>query len=88
MLLVFLCHLLNLINVLLEAEVLESLDDVFCRNRLFCLFFGDLVGLRGDERDEFDAAFDEEVAGVLSEGKVVGEDFLNYLLDRRCGEGF
>ena len=50
---------------------------------------GDVVGFRGYEGDEFDAAVYEEVAGVFAEGDgLVGgggvEDFIDYLLDGGC----
>ena len=66
------------------------------RDRLLRLALCDVVGFGGDERDEFDAAVDEEVAGVAGEGDGGfrrgggggrGEDFGNYLLDGRYEEG-
>ena len=56
---------------------------MFCRDRLFGFFFCDLVGFGGDEGDEFDAALDEEVAGVFGEGDTRGggEDLGYYFLD-------
>ena len=64
-------------------------------DRLLRLALRNLVCLGGDEGDEFDAAVDEEVAGVAGEGDGgfrrgggggCGEDFRDYLLDGRCKE--
>jgi hypothetical protein len=68
----YLLHLLVLLrgfndscDVVREAELLESLCDVVASNGLLGLLFGDLVGLGGDEGDEFNAALDQQVAGLL-----------------------
>ena len=58
---------------------------MLCRNRLFSFTLRNLVGFGGDEGDEFDAAVDEQVAGVSREGDagfgiVGGENFGDYLL--------
>ena len=55
-------------NVLGEAELLERLGDVIAGNRLLSLLLRDLVGLGRHERDELDAAVDEEVSRFLREG--------------------
>lgn len=44
MFLMLLGDVLDLIDVLLEAQVLESADDVFCRDCLFSLALGNVVG--------------------------------------------
>lgn len=69
-------------------------------NRLLRILFRDLVGFARQHSDEFDAAFDEEVAGFFGEGHggllgfgrggggggVGGEDFGDDFLDRRLDE--
>lgn len=42
----FLGDVLDLINIFLEAQVLERADDVFGRDGLFSLALGNVVGLR------------------------------------------
>ena len=56
---------------------------MFCSYGLLGFFFGDLVGFRGDEGYELDAAVDEEVPGVFAEGEagLVAEDFGDDFLD-------
>jgi hypothetical protein len=41
---------------------------VITGNCLFGLFFGNLIGLGGDEGDEFHAALYEEISGLLCKG--------------------
>lgn len=73
-------------DVLGEAELLQGLGDVVAGDGLLGLLLRDLVGLGRDERDELDAALDQQVAGLLGEGDAVGgrEDLGDDLLDRRC----
>ena len=49
-------------NVVAKIQFLQGSLDVFARYGLFGVFFGDLVGLGGDEGDELYAAFNEEIA--------------------------
>jgi hypothetical protein len=58
MFLMLLRHILDLVDVLLEAEVPKGSDDMFSRDSLFRFALGNLVGLRGNKSDEFDAAVD------------------------------
>ena len=81
-------------DVVAKVELLERSLDVLAGNRLLRVLFGDLVGLGGDEGDELDAALDQQVAGFLGEGHGLrifvggfgGENFVDDLLDRGCGE--
>jgi len=54
---------------------------MFCGNGLLGFLLGDLVGFRGDESDELDATFYEEITSIFCKGEVVGEDLLDDFLD-------
>jgi len=43
---------------------------MFARDGLFGILFGDLIRLRTDKSNEFDAAVDEEVARFFREGNA------------------
>jgi hypothetical protein len=60
---------------------------MFAGDCLFGVLFGDFVGFGGDEGDEFDAAFDQQVARVFGKrhARLAGEDILDNLLDSRWG---
>ena len=77
----------HLLHVLGEAELAQGLVDVVRRDGLLGLPFRDLVGLGRDERDELDAAVDQQVARVLAEDEpgLVAQDLRDDLLDGRCG---
>lgn len=70
-------------DVIREPELLESLGDVVACDGLLCLFFGDLVCLGGDECDELDTAFDQQIASFFGEsdtllcGQNLGDNLLN-----------
>lgn len=49
----------NIMDVVSEAEIAQSALDVFACNGLLGFLLADIVGFRGDERDELDAAFHE-----------------------------
>jgi len=70
-------------HIIGEAKLLECFGDVVAGNRLLGLLFGDLVGFGGDEGDEFDTAFYEEIASFLGEAAAAGrwENFCDDFLD-------
>ena len=70
-------------DVVHEPELAQRLLDVFCGDGLLGLFLRYLVCFGRDERDELDAALDEQVAGVFGEGLACagGEDFGDDFLD-------
>ena len=88
-------HRHDFLHILPETQLLERFRDVFARDRLLGVLLGDLVGFGGDHGDELDAALDQQVAGFLGEGHGLrvfvggfgGENFVDDLLDRGCGEG-
>lgn len=61
---------------------------MLARDGLLALFLGDFVSLGGDERDELDAALDEQVACVFVEGDALAgrQDLRDDFLDRGFGE--
>lgn len=65
--LVFCCRLEHCRDIFREAEVFQGLGDMVAGDRLFCLLLRDLVCLRGDEGDELDAAFNEQISSLLRE---------------------
>ena len=69
-----------LFHVLWEAEVPQSLLDVLYGYRLLRFFLGYIIRFRGNQGYEFDAAVDEQVAGVAGKGNVWRrtEDFVDY----------
>jgi hypothetical protein len=73
-------------NVVAKIQFLQGSLDVFACYGLFGVFFGDLVGLGGDEGDELNAAFYQEVARIFGKchARLAGEDVLDDLLDGRC----
>lgn len=75
-------------DVLGETELLQRLGDVIAGDGLLGLLLGDLVRLGRDERDELDAALDQQVPCLLGERDAVGgrEDLGDDLLDRRLGQ--
>lgn len=62
-------------DVIGETEIAQRSFDVLAGYGLLRFLFADVVGFRGDQRDELDAAFHEQVSGVLGES-----------LAGRCGE--
>lgn len=86
LLLVLTRHIQNLLHVFLETELLQRLLDVIARYSLLRFLLGDVVGFGGYEGYEFDAAFDQEVAGIFGECEAGagGEDLGYDLLDRCC----
>ena len=56
------------LNIVMEPQLLQGLRHMFASNGLLGLFFGDVVGFRGDESNELNAAFDEEVARFFGKG--------------------
>ena len=55
-------------DVLAETQGVEGFADVVARDGLLGLLLRDVVGLGRDEGDELNAAFDQQVAGLLREG--------------------
>ena len=84
LLLVVVGHLENGGHVVAKVELLEGGLDVLAGYRLLGVLFGNLVGLGGDEGDELDAAFNEQVARVFGKrhAGLAGEDVLDNLLHR------
>ena len=71
-------------HILRKPEFSQRTIDMLRRDGLLGFFFGDFIRLGRYERDEFNAAVDEEVAGVFGEGEGRGaEDFGDDFLD--CG---
>ena len=72
-------------DIVTEIQVLKRLLDVLTSNGFLGVLFGDLVRFRGDEGDEFDATFNQEIARVFCKGnaRIGVQDFGNDLLDRR-----
>jgi hypothetical protein len=70
-------------NVVTKIEFFQRSLDVFARYGLFGVFLGDLVGLGGDEGDELNAAFYQEVARIFGKchARLAGKDVLDDLLD-------
>jgi hypothetical protein len=76
-------NLHNILHILAKSKLFKRLRNMLTSNSFLAFFFGDLVGFGGDEGYEFDAAFDEQVAGVFSEGETGGggQDFGYDFLD-------
>lgn len=68
-----------------KAQVFECARDVIAGNGLFGLLFRKIVSLGRDEGNEFDAAFDEQIACVARKGDAGAgwEDFGDNFLDGR-----
>lgn len=54
-------------NVVAETEITEGALDMFAGDSLLGFLFADVVGFGGDQGDEFDTAFHEEIAGIFGE---------------------
>jgi len=61
------CTSQHLFHILGKSQLLQRLIDVFNRDCLLLLLLRDLVGFGGDEGDEFNTAFCEEVTGLFGE---------------------
>ena len=92
-----LLHLQNRGHVVVEVQLFQGLLDMLSGYGLLGVLLGNLVGFRGNERDELDTALDEEVARVLGEGhaRLGLQDLGDNLLDgcwagvswvRRCAK--
>ena len=55
-------------DVVAETEITKGALDMFAGDSLLGFLFADVVGLGGDQGDEFDAAFHEQIAGIFGEG--------------------
>jgi hypothetical protein len=77
----------HILDVLGEAQLAQGLVNVLGGDGLLGLVLCDLVGLGGDQRDELDAAVDEQVARVLAKGQArfVAQDLADDLLDGGYG---
>ena len=86
LLFVFLRDSKNIGDVVAETEITQGALDMFAGNRLLGFLFADVVGFGGDEGDEFNAAFHEQVAGIFGKRLTGGrrQDLGDDLLDRRC----
>lgn len=73
-------------HVVAKVEFFECCLDMFTCDGLLRVLFGDFIRLGGNERDELDAAFNEEVSGIFGEGhaRLAGEDVLDNLLYGCC----
>jgi len=82
-------NLHNIIHILPETQLLQRFSNMLASNRLLAFFLANLVCLRRDERDELDAAFNEQVAGVFAECQAFGgwQDFVDDFLDRGWRRG-
>ena len=67
LLFVFLCDSKDIGNVVAETEITEGALDMFAGDGLLGFLFTDIVGFGGDQSDEFNAAFHEEIASVFGE---------------------
>lgn len=76
----------DILHIIAKSEIFQRLLDVLAGNRLLGFLLANVVGLGGDERDEFDAAFHEQVARIFGKGLAGGrgEDFGDDFLDGRC----
>lgn len=52
-------------NVISETKLIERLDDVIACNGFLGFLFRDVVRLRADKGNKFNAAFNENVTGFL-----------------------
>lgn len=75
----------DILDVIAETKITQSPLHVFTGDSLLRFLFADVVGFRGDQGDELDAAFHEEIARVFREGLPGGrrEDLCDDFLDRR-----
>lgn len=75
-------------NVITEPQITQSLLHMLASNGFLRFLLADIVGLGGNESDELDTAFHEQVARVLGKGLTGrwGQDLCDYLLDRRCSD--
>jgi hypothetical protein len=71
-------------HVVGKPELVQCLDDMIARNRLFGLLLGNLIRLGTNESDELHAAFNKNIASLLGKRDAgrPGEDLTDYLLDR------
>lgn len=75
----------DILNVIAESEITQSPLHMLTGDSLLRFLLADIVGLGGDQSDELNAAFHEEVARVFGEGLPGGrrEDLCDDFLDRR-----
>lgn len=79
-------------HIVAEAQLLERLGDVLARYRLLGVLFCNFVCLAADHGDEFDTAFDEQVAAVFGKRHAFirrrsgrwRQDLADDFLDRRA----
>ena len=64
----FLCYSQYIGHVVSEAQILQRPLDMFACDGLLRFLLADIIRLGGDECDELDAAFDQEVAGIFGKG--------------------
>jgi hypothetical protein len=82
---VFLRHSQDVWDIVAKAKITQSPLYVFACDCFLGLLFANIIGFRGDQRDEFHAAFHEEIASIFRKGLAGGrgEDLGDDFLDRR-----
>lgn len=78
-----LCDSYYFLDILWKPKFSQGFVDVLCSDGFLGLALGNLIRFGRDQGNKFDAAFNEQIAGFLSEccaradGKYLSDDFLN-----------